>query len=108
MGPKYERNACVRRALRKPHIWRSRLLVGWWFVCLSVLLRQLHDHTNNIGLCELALLLRATFALVGLDRLTTVRARRRTRCSVAGHMVDSEISQRTDQHASVQKHDISI
>ena len=28
--------------------------------------------------------------------------------SVAGHMADSEISQRTDQHASVQKHDISI
>jgi hypothetical protein len=28
--------------------------------------------------------------------------------SVAGHMADSEISQRTDQHASVQKHNISI
>lgn len=46
-----------------------------------IALRQLHDHTINIGLCELALLLRATFALVRLDRLATVRARRRARCA---------------------------
>jgi hypothetical protein len=42
-------------------------------------LRKLHDHRINIGLRELALFLRARFALVSFDRQAPIRARRRAR-----------------------------
>jgi dihydroxy-acid dehydratase len=37
----------VRRAPRKPHIWRSRLRVGWWLIRLSVEQRSLEQWVSD-------------------------------------------------------------